>query len=160
MLNERIYQHRLSNTLTPLWTRFALIYVLNVISQAWGHIWYSHSTMIDFQLWPHSVLSVMNQYLFSWWFIAKQAKSHRDDYNDVKMSAISSQITSVSIVYSTVCSGADQRKHQSSASLAFLRGIHRWLVNSHTKASNAENISIWWRHHEVERDSATLKIVV
>ena len=40
------------------------------------------------------------------------------------------QITSVSIVYSTVCWGADQRKHQSSASLAFVRGIHRWPVNS------------------------------
>ena len=45
------------------------------------------------------------------------------------MSAISSQITGVSIVYSTVYSGADQRKHQSSASLAFMRGIHWWPVN-------------------------------
>ena len=35
----------------------------------------------------------------------------------------------VSIVYSTVCSRADQRKHQNSASLAFMRGIHRWPVN-------------------------------
>ena len=34
------------------------------------------------------------------------------------------------IVYSTVCSGTDQRKHQSSASLALVRGIHRWLMNS------------------------------
>ena len=41
-----------------------------------------------------------------------------------------SQITGVSIVYSTVCSGADQRKHQSFASLAFVRGLHRWSVNS------------------------------
>ena len=46
------------------------------------------------------------------------------------MSAMASQITSVPIVYSTVCSGADQRTHQSSASLAFMRGIHRWPVNS------------------------------
>ena len=37
--------------------------------------------------------------------------------------------TRVSTVYSTVCSGADQRKHQSSASLAFVRGIHRWSAN-------------------------------
>ena len=36
----------------------------------------------------------------------------------------------VSIVYSTVCSNADQWKHQSSTSLAFVRGIHRWPVNS------------------------------
>ena len=46
------------------------------------------------------------------------------------MSTVASQITGVSIVYSTVCSGADQRKHQSSVSLFFVRGIHRWLVNS------------------------------
>ena len=39
----------------------------------------------------------------------------------------------VSVVYSTVCSGADQIKPQSSASLAFVRGIHRWPVNSYTK---------------------------
>ena len=46
------------------------------------------------------------------------------------MSAIASQITSLTIVYSTVYSDADQRKHQSSASLAFVRGIHRGPVNS------------------------------
>ena len=42
------------------------------------------------------------------------------------MTAMASQITSLTIVYSTIYSGADQRKHQSSASLAFVRGIHRW----------------------------------
>ena len=46
------------------------------------------------------------------------------------MSAMASHITGVSIVYSYVCSGADQRKHQSSPSLAFVWEIHRWLVNS------------------------------
>ena len=51
-------------------------------------------------------------------------------YNDVIMSAIASQISSLTIVYSDVYSGVDQRKHQSSASLAFVRGIHRWQVNS------------------------------
>ena len=51
-------------------------------------------------------------------------------YNDVIMGAIVSQITSLTIVYSIVCSEADQRKHQSSASLAFMRGIHRGPVNS------------------------------
>ena len=46
------------------------------------------------------------------------------------MGAIASQITSLTIVYCTVYSGADQRKHQSSASLAFVRGIHphKWPV--------------------------------
>ena len=46
------------------------------------------------------------------------------------MSLMASQITSLTIVYSTSYSGVDQRKHQSSASLAFVRGIHRGPVNS------------------------------
>ena len=46
------------------------------------------------------------------------------------MSAVKSQITSVSIVYSLVCSDADKKNHQSSASLAVVRGIHRWPMNS------------------------------
>ena len=51
-------------------------------------------------------------------------------YGDVIMGAIASQITSITIVYSTFYSDADQRKHQSSTSLAFVRGIHRGPVNS------------------------------
>ena len=50
--------------------------------------------------------------------------------NNVIMGAMTSQITSLTTVYSTACSGADQRKHQSSASLAFVDGIHQWPVNS------------------------------
>ena len=69
-------------------------------------------------------------------------------YSDGIMSAMASQITSVSIVCPTVCSGADQRKLQSSASLAFVKGIHRWPEISLIKASNAENVHIWWRHHD------------
>ena len=53
--------------------------------------------------------------------------------SDVIINAMASQITGVSIVYSTVCSGADQRKHQSSPSRAFGREIHRWSVNSPDK---------------------------
>ena len=49
------------------------------------------------------------------------------------MGAMASQITSLTIVYSTVYAGADQSKHQSSASLAFVLGIHRWPVNSPLK---------------------------
>ena len=51
-------------------------------------------------------------------------------YYDVIMGAIVCPITSLAIVYYTVYSDADQRKHQSSASLAFVRGIHRGPVNS------------------------------
>ena len=46
------------------------------------------------------------------------------------MGAMASQITSLTIVYSTVYSGADQSKHQSFASLVFVWGIHRGSVNS------------------------------
>ena len=46
------------------------------------------------------------------------------------MGTMASQITRLTIVHSTVYSGTDQRKHESSASLAFGRGIHRWPVNS------------------------------
>ena len=51
------------------------------------------------------------------------------------MSTMAPQITSLTIVYSTVYSDADQRRHQCSASLAFVCG----------RASNAENVCIWWR---------------
>ena len=54
-------------------------------------------------------------------------------YSDVIMGAMASQITNLTIVYSTLYSGADQTKHQSSASLASVRGIHRWPVNSQHK---------------------------
>ena len=46
-------------------------------------------------------------------------------YSDVIMSMMAFQIMGISIVCSSVCSGADQRKYQSSASLAFVRGIHQ-----------------------------------
>ena len=59
--------------------------------------------------------------------VSGYAKGH---YDDVIMGAIASQITSLTIVYSTVYSDADQRKHQSSASLAFVWGIHRGPVSS------------------------------
>ena len=59
------------------------------------------------------------------------------------MGAMASLITTLTIVYSTVHSAVDQWKHQSSASLAFLAGEIPAQM-----ASNAENVSISWRHHE------------
>ena len=53
----------------------------------------------------------------------------------VTMRAMASQITSLTIAYSIVYSGADQRKRQISASLVFVRGIHRWQMNSPSKGS-------------------------
>ena len=71
--------------------------------------------------------SFTNPYICSWWLPIGDFATH---YGDVIMGAIASQITSLTIVYSTVYSGADQRKHQSPASLAFVWGIHRRPVNS------------------------------
>ena len=65
--------------------------------------------------------------LFRWW---RRVPHH---YSDVIMTTIAFQITSLTIVYSIVYPDADQRKHQSSASLAFVRGIHRGPVNSPRK---------------------------
>ena len=58
-----------------------------------------------------------------------------NQYIDVIMGAMAYQFTSLTIVYSIVYSGADQRKHQSSALLAFVRGIHRWPEHSANKGT-------------------------
>ena len=85
------------------------------------------SRTLDLFQWYHLSCRVcLNKYAhlfympFSWLY----------HYGYVIMGTIASQLTSLTIVYSTVYWDADQRKHQSSASLAFVRGIHRGPVNS------------------------------
>ena len=84
--------------------------------------------------WHETVIGSLHIYEREWpVFLTKTlVKVH---YNDVIMGAIASQITSLTIVYSTVYSGAGQRKHESSVLLAFERGIHRGPVNSPHKWS-------------------------
>ena len=78
-----------------------------------------------------SANSRRNYCFFSYWpRPCSDAWAWSQHCNDVIMGPIASQITSLTIVYSAVYSDADQRKHQSSASLAFVRGIHRGPVNS------------------------------
>ena len=72
-------------------------------------------------IWRSFVFSGVNQYTI---------KKNCRHYSGVIMGAMASQITSLTIVYSTIYSGVDQRKHQSSASLAFVRAIHRWPMDS------------------------------
>ena len=71
------------------------------------------------------------------------------------MSVMVSQITGVSIVCSAVCSGADQRKHQNSASLDFVRRIHRWPMESPHKGTVTQKIFPFmtssWHHHVSSR---------
>ena len=64
---------------------------------------------------------------FTDWYHAHSLCYH---YNNVILSGMASQVTSLTVVYSTVYPGAVLRKHQSSASLVFVRGIHRSPVNS------------------------------
>ena len=63
------------------------------------------------------------------------------------MTTMVSQITSFTVVYSTVYSDADQRKHQSSASLALCGEFTGTGEFPAQRANYAENVSIWWRHH-------------
>ena len=77
---------------------------------------------------PYVDRSVKCRGTILWNQLKNNVKNSHYDY--VIMGAMASQITSITIVYSTVYSGTDRRKHQSSASLVFVRGIHRWPVNS------------------------------
>ena len=81
-------------------------------------------------------------------------------YHDVIMTMMTSQITSLTDVYSTVYSDADQRKHQSSASLAFVWGIHRdrWIPRTkgqlrgkcfHLMTSSCQAGTFFHHRHEI-----------
>ena len=77
-----------------------------------------------------------------WWF-SQILKPDTPHYSDVIIGAMASQMTGVSIGCSTVCSASDQRLHQSSASLAFVRGIHWWPVNSPHKGPVTRNMFLF-----------------
>ena len=88
--------------------------------------WYAHRTSLKAKLRPDFKFMKDTPYSYG-------CLSWDNHYNDVIMSMMASQITSLMIVYSTAYSGADQRKHQSCTSLAFLMAIHLWPVNSSHK---------------------------
>ena len=75
-----------------------------------------------------------NNFLIIWYALTSASHStcNQIHYDDVIMGTMASQITSLTIVYSTGYSDADQTKHHSSASVAFVRGIRRGPVNSRT----------------------------
>ena len=86
---------------------------------------------------PRFIMDIIT-YLFSYYrqsMFVRGGAYNFIHYDDVMMTTIASQITSLTSVYSTDYSAADQRKHQSSASLAFVWGIHRGPVNSPHKGS-------------------------
>ena len=94
-----------------------------------------HTTFITLQR-IHKWFSKISTIICRWWCyilltgFATGSNLASFHYGDVIISAMASQITSITIVCATVYSGADQRKHQSSASLAFVWRIHWWPVNS------------------------------
>ena len=98
--------------------------------------------MIHMDVFDNRALCKTNHWLFTFEVSWDYVTFLRSFFNDVKiidsqwnheyviMGTMVSQITSLTIVYLIVYSDAGQTKHQSSASLAFVRGIHRWPVNS------------------------------
>ena len=74
------------------------------------------------KIWPSMVRNGKHFSTLQWKILSYH-------YDDVIMSAMASQITSPTFVYSSVYSGTVQRKHQTFASLAFVKEIHRWPVN-------------------------------
>ena len=91
--------------------------------------------------------------------VTKSVRFSPNHYRDVIMSALASQITAVSIVYLTVCSGAYQRNHQISASLAYVRGIRRWPVNSPYKRPVTPATVYSGADQRKEQSSASLAFV-
>ena len=96
------------------------------------------------------ILFHFNFCLFKLMYLLKIYGKVNNHYSDAIMSGMASQITSVSIVYLNVNLGGDQRKHQSSTSLAFLCEGNPLVISGlpSQRASNMEKISIWWRHHD------------
>ena len=122
--------------------------VLVVVTRFWVHLMFVRISMPLFvirfkstcckQAFINSVDTLASPSKFSVRKVYKSYQSHPFLYASVHFthhlqSAMASQMTGVLIVCLTVCSGADLRKHQSSASLAFVRGIYRWQVDSSHK---------------------------
>ena len=93
----------------------------------------------------------LRSFLYSLSVWKLKVKAYLTNYNDAMMSVMASKITGVSVVCSTVCSGANRRKHQSSASLPCEGNPPMAGGFPSQRASNAENVPIWWRHHATSR---------
>ena len=96
-----------------------LSHILPATSVSWSRYIY----------WTRIQMIAISQFTNSSWVHDKMHVKTLFHYDDVIMDWIASQITSLPVVCSIVYSGVNQRKHQSSASLAFVREIHRGPVN-------------------------------
>ena len=130
------HQYRLANLQSP--SKFLFLNKAHMDGDA-----PNFQACFTFTLHIHVIFLMMNKssslelyflcYGISWWGIHVQSTCFQDiisHYSDVMISMMASQITSVLIVNSTICSSANQRKYQISASLTSVRGINRWPGNS------------------------------
>ena len=116
------------------------MHILIYIISSWWSRWYFHSCAI-------SLLGAHHQHSIRDPVPAK--RKNPSHHNDVIMRMMESQITSVLIVCSNICSGADQRKHQKLCVTGLCEGSP--LVTggfTSQRASKMENVSIWWCHHD------------
>ena len=126
--------HRHKNWIQVTWNICSIINKTMQWSMHWN-VCHLGMKLIGFILWNVKWIVLFRHHSASGWPSTHRRKTisrHNagSHYNDNIMGAIASQITSLTIVYSTVYSDADQRKHQSSASLAFVRVIRRGPVKS------------------------------
>ena len=110
-----------------------------------------HQALIQLiQIWSFWYL----QYQFIWilrtYIPNFQGKEH---YSDILMSAMASQITSLTIVYSTAWSKKTSKLHVTGLCEGNSPGTSELLAH---RASNAENVSIWWHHHEIISSSTMI----
>ena len=98
---------------------------------------------------PHYLPFVREIHRWSVFILSWRSRSH---YDDAIMGAIASEITSLTIVYSTVYSDADQKKTSKLRVTGLCAGNSPGAGEFPAQmASSAENVSIWWRHHELLR---------
>ena len=117
---------------TPLGNAFRCTLVQKAVPDSWQRLCYTSqtqpSTKIACVVWSVNTTKLNRQ---DWTdnvnIVNGSAKIH---YNDVIVGAMASETTSLTIVYSTVYSRRRSKDRQNSASLAFVRGIHRWPMNS------------------------------
>ena len=96
-----------------------------VIKRKWWPCLCSNYVSSSAEVYHELYISPIALYMVGRWIYFSLQWRHMD--------IMASQITDASTVCPTVCSGAHQRKHHSSASLSFVRGIHRWPVVLRTK---------------------------
>ena len=128
-----VFLYKRIGWLHPASIRLLIIMLMNHLLNVMVRYWMILITIISIQLVLVFNLKYQMMYVVIPKHFLKMSRQLLEifpyHYNDIILGAIASQITSLTIVYSTVYSDADHRKHQSPASLAFVRGIHRWPAN-------------------------------